>query len=114
MCTQLSQQVGTIRQASEQRLKVAFEPPIKGTKPATLERKQDADGHRFTRIQFGTCVLLDWTQTIVDMIENVNDNLFGSHGMCLPASFDNYSLARFMTISTRTNGYYLCTWKSLT
>ena len=74
MGVQLPHQVGAIRQTSKQRLKVAFEPPIEGSKPATFEGKQNADGHHFTRIQFGTWLFLDWTQAIVDMVKNVNDN----------------------------------------
>src|SRR5258708_1118295 len=104
MYPQLPQQIGAIWQASKQLLKVAFEPAIKGAKASTLECKQDTCRHDFTRIQLGTGFFCNRPQPVIDLIENVNDNIFRSHEVCLPVSFDNYSLARFMTISTRTIG----------
>jgi len=85
----LPHNVRAIWQAAKQAVKVSLEPAIKGPKIPTLERKQDANRHHFTWIQFGTWVFSYLPQPIIDMLENVNDNIFRSHDLYLPFSFHN-------------------------
>src|SRR5215208_6143802 len=101
---QLPQCVAAIWQAAKQLVKITLEPAVKGPKVPALQGKQDAYRHYFTWIQFGAWVFANLADTVIDMIENVNDNTFRSHDCAFLLASTTKSLALFMTISTRTTG----------
>src|SRR5579859_2389025 len=69
----------SLRQATKQSVIVSFQPAIKRPKAPTLERKQNADGDHFTRIQFRIAFLCHHSQPIIDSAKNQDDNLFRRH-----------------------------------
>src|SRR5258708_1297982 len=86
---QLSHQVRAIWQATKQLIVVSLKPAIKGPEMTAFECKQDTDGYYLTWIQLGNWVFGNLTHAIIDVVENVNNNIFSSHDLCLSFSFDN-------------------------
>jgi hypothetical protein len=76
-------QGGAMGQAPKQSVNVPFQPAIKGAEASSFEGKQNPDGDPLTRLPFLMALFEQWRQTIIDFAENMDNYLFGSHGLCL-------------------------------
>lgn len=79
LAPELSQQDRALRQPTEQRSVITYQPAIKGSNMPPFERKQNADGHHFTRLQLGQPMFENPQHGSIDMIKDMDDNFFRSH-----------------------------------
>ncbi len=56
-----------------------MQPPLEGTKVIAFQRKQNPNGDQFTGIQLRIRSFPNILHPIIDVTENVDDNIFGSH-----------------------------------
>src|SRR5215813_5241256 len=80
---ELAQQDRSLRYTAKQSRVITRQPAIKGAKMTAFERKQNTDGHYFTRIQFGQRMFGDLQHGIIDMLKDMDDNFFCSHDCTL-------------------------------
>ena len=72
-------QTSSAGQTREQRLKVAFQPAVKGTIANPFEGEQNGKRDHFAGIETGLRMLLSIRHLVIHSAKQVGDKIFGSH-----------------------------------